>query len=66
MKFAKSLAENTYSVSVDGKFVGHVRRHDAWTTRGTRRTWEAIRNGNVIQTGASSRKEAASHLIPSA
>ncbi len=64
MKFEKSLAANTYSVSVEGKFVGHVRRHDAWTVRGTRITWEAIRNGDVVHTGANSRKEAADHLIP--
>lgn len=65
MEIKKSLNDNTYSVSSDGKFVGHVCRYDAWTVRGTRKTWDAIQKGRIIETGFTTRLKAAAFLISS-
>lgn len=42
--------------------LGMVVRHDKWTVRGTRKTWDAIRGGKLVSIGYATRKDAVAYL----
>ena len=62
MTIKQNSDKTAYLIHSGGSVVGLVKRHDAWTVRGTRKTWDAYRNGRIIQGGFGTRYDAAAFL----
>lgn len=62
--FKKSEKSAAQFVYYDGKLIGSVRKSEAWTTRGTRISWDAFRKGVCV--GSAETRAAAAKLLVSA